>query len=115
MNEPVDTDDQISPAAIAYCECCGVKNFVIGGRTTDGKFHPAYLSYEGMRAVLPQMLGQGAWCGVDGPAHFLRLFRVICTAVKVRAAGMDVTLSLCLRCARHVVSHQARESEANAA
>lgn len=61
------------------CECCGVKNWAIGGRNADGIFVPAYpIAFENSVPKLPA-LGTSGWCGTDGPTVFLRIFRIVCT------------------------------------
>ena len=55
------------------CEQCGVKNYEVGGRTSDGEWHKARIT--GCDRKLP-MLGTVDWC--EG-GHKLRIVRIILT------------------------------------
>jgi hypothetical protein len=92
--------DQISPQAIKRCALCQEKNGALGGRTKDGRFHPAYV-------VDVTAIGRLAWCGRNGPEHLLRVFRLVCAPVEVDGERVP----LCQRC-REAVSEQQREGVA---
>jgi hypothetical protein len=115
MNDCVAGEDQISPLAIPRCERCRVKNFAIGGRTSDGTFVHAYAADNEAKLALSGSIGKLAWCGSSARDHFLKLIRIICTSVTVAAPDGDVKLNLCGRCARKVVAQRPRETEERAA
>jgi hypothetical protein len=95
------TVDQISPLAIKQCALCQQKNGALGGRTKDGRFHPAYTHDA-------SQIGRLAWCGRNGPEHLLRVVRIVCTRVEVDGER----LPLCQRCARDAIREQQREGVA---
>lgn len=60
------------------CENCGVENYALGGRTSDGEFHRAHATEERMlRLVWPEP-GETWWCGA-GKGNLLRIIRIVCT------------------------------------
>jgi hypothetical protein len=114
--EHPDAGEDIRPAP-RHCELCSVRNFAVGGRTSDGTFHPAYEVGIAPDTRAKPPLGEKGWCGKTGPEHFLRIFRVICTriAVRRRRTGELVPRLLCQRCASVVRKDAERAAEARAA
>jgi hypothetical protein len=111
VNEISDTDERISPAAIPHCEVCGVKNFAVGGRTPDGRFHPLYVADDAAHTPIAPKIGKRGWCGAGAPGHFLTLVRIICRPIALPGTAGDEKLNLCPRCAHIVVAQQARDDE----
>lgn len=71
--------EQIRMRALNRCEFCGVKNFALGGRDSDGNFHRAHpVGEASLRLEFPKP-GERWWCGDAGPQHFLRVIRIVCT------------------------------------
>jgi hypothetical protein len=94
------------------CEFCGVRNWALGGRDGDGNFLPAHpIGEASLRLVFPKT-GDRGWCGKDGPQHFLRIIRIVCTVAHldhVPENCSDENLRfLCQRChLAHDAKHHA--------
>jgi hypothetical protein len=61
------------------CEFCGVSNWALGGRDSDGRFHRAQPLGEAMLRLEWPRPGTRSWCGAGGHERFLRIIRVVCT------------------------------------
>lgn len=100
---PDDLFNRLRSRARNRCECCGLRNWMVGGRDRDGNFHPAQSLVEpSLPPVFPRP-GQRGWCGKDGPQHFLTIVRIICEVVPVTIHNetSDADFKFwCQRCAR---------------
>lgn len=114
--EQPDQADDIRPAP-RRCELCGVRNFALGGRDSDGMFHPAYEVDAGPDVRVKVSPGRKGWCGKHGPQLFLKLFRVICQTVEVRdrRTGELESRYLCQRCETVVKAAGKADDDARAA
>lgn len=104
---------RIQLRACNRCEFCGVRNWALGGRTSDGTFHPAHaVGDDGLRLQWPTP-GQPGWCGKTGPEHFLRIIRIVCTVAHLDHVPEncdDANLKfLCQRC--HLVYDKKHHAE----
>jgi len=96
---------RIQQRAKNCCEFCGVRNWALGARDSDGNFHPAHpTGEESLKLVFPKP-GERWWCGKGGPQHFLRIIRIVCTVAHLDHVPENCDESnlkfLCQRCHLH--------------
>jgi hypothetical protein len=69
------------------CEICGVANHALGGRASDGTFHPALPTGDnGLRLTWP---APGEWAWVEGIDAKLRIIRIVCTTMHLNHDTTD--------------------------
>lgn len=61
------------------CEECGVANYALGGRTSDGVFLQAIPLGESLRGLKWPLPGEYAWCSNGGKSELLRIIKIVLT------------------------------------
>ena len=95
------------------CEACGVGNYKLGGRTSEGRWLPALPLGERNLSLEWPRPGQLAWCGLDEARERLRIIRIVCTVAHLdhtpENCADENLLFLCQRChLRHDGKHHAQ-------
>lgn len=84
------------------CEDCGVRNYALGGRDSDGRWCevvPKGTNGLGLDWPVP---GEWAWCSLNGESRFLRIVKIVLTAAHLDHTPENCAPSnlkaLCQRC-----------------
>jgi 5-methylcytosine-specific restriction endonuclease McrA len=84
------------------CEECGVRNYALGGRLSDGTFLRAKPLGEKLLRLEWPAPGEWAWCGDINSGVMLRIIRIVCTVAHLDGKLTDHSERnlkfLCQRC-----------------